>query len=170
MTNPQPTAGWQAPAGVPGPAPGVQFAEHGDRLLAYVIDVLIVAAFVTVAAIVAAIVLVTGLRGTGDDTTISPGAAGTFVALMVIVVILATAYFPWFWARGGQTPGMKRFGLRVVRDLDGGPIGGGTAILRLIGMWVSTAALYIGLAWVLIDDRRRGWHDLIAGTIVIQQA
>jgi uncharacterized RDD family membrane protein YckC len=169
MTDQRPNVGWEAPLGVPGPAPGVQFAPHGDRLLAYILDAIIITLFIVVAVILASLILVSGLSGTGDDTTVSPGAAGTFVAIVVIVGIVATAYFPWFWARGGQTPGMKRFDLWVVRDLDGGAIGWGTALLRFIGMWVSSAVFYLGFAWVLIDNRRRGWHDLIAGTIVVKR-
>jgi uncharacterized RDD family membrane protein YckC len=28
--------------------------------------------------------------------------------------------------------------------------------------------LYLGYIWILIDKRRRGWHDLIAGAVVIK--
>jgi uncharacterized RDD family membrane protein YckC len=64
---------------------------------------------------------------------------------------------------------MKIFGLRVVRDADGGKISGGTAIVRLIGLWISFAIFYLGIIWILVDSRRRGWHDLLAGTVVIRQ-
>jgi uncharacterized RDD family membrane protein YckC len=57
----------------------------------------------------------------------------------------------------------------VVRDVDGGPLSIGQAVIRLIGYWVSSAVLYLGFIWVLIDKRRRGWHDLIAGTVVVKQ-
>ena len=40
---------------------------------------------------------------------------------------------------------------------------------RLLAYWIDSIALYIGFAWILIDKRRRGWHDLIAGTVVIQR-
>jgi uncharacterized RDD family membrane protein YckC len=88
---------------------------------------------------------------------------------MVVGTLVSFLYFPFFWARGGQTPGMRVFRLRVVRDADGGPIGWGPAILRLIGFWVSSAVFYLGFIWIFIDKRRRGWHDLIAGTVVIEQ-
>ena len=63
---------------------------------------------------------------------------------------------------------MRVFRLRVVRDRDGGPISGGQASLRLLGYWVNGIVFYIGFAWILIDARRRGWHDLIASTVVIE--
>jgi uncharacterized RDD family membrane protein YckC len=83
--------------------------------------------------------------------------------------VVTLGYFPWFWVRDGATPGMKMQNLRVVRDADGGPLSVGQAILRLIGYWVSGAVFYLGFIWIFIDKRRRGWHDLIAGTVVIKQ-
>ena len=64
---------------------------------------------------------------------------------------------------------MRPFGLRVVRDSDGGPIGWGTALLRLVGLIIAGAVFYLGYIWIFIDKRRRGWQDLIAGTIVVKQ-
>ena len=64
---------------------------------------------------------------------------------------------------------MRPFNLRVVRDSDGGSIGWGTAFLRLIGLWVAGVVFYIGYIWIFIDKRRRGWQDLIAGTVMIKQ-
>ena len=82
-------------------------------------------------------------------------------------VIVPLAYFPYFWAKTGQTPGMKLMGIKVVRDKDGGPVTTGQAILRLIGYWVSGLVFYLGYIWIFVDKRKRGWMDLIAGTIVI---
>ena len=86
----------------------------------------------------------------------------------VLVVVIPFIYFPYFWSRDGQTPGMKQMGVKVVRDVDGGPISTGQAILRLIGYWISGFVLYIGYIWIFIDKRRRGWFDLIAGTVVVK--
>ena len=95
------------------------------------------------------------------------GSFAIFAIGLVGVTIIGLLYFPFFWARGGSTPGMSIAGIRVVSDRDGSRIGWGTAILRLIGWWVSGAVFYLGFIWILIDSRRRGWADLIAGTCVI---
>ena len=63
---------------------------------------------------------------------------------------------------------MKQMGIKVVRDEDGGPVSTGQAILRLVGYWVSGFVFYLGYIWILIDKRRRGWFDLIAGTCVVK--
>jgi len=162
----QPASTWQAPQRPAGPAPGVEFGDFGPRLVAYIIDGLIVGAVVIAAALiwVTFAFLSGGLRASGMDL-----GAGLGLGLMIVLVtVLTLAYFPWFWSRTGATPGMKAMGLKVVRDADGGPISTGQAILRLVGYWISGAVFYLGYIWILVDKRRRGWHDLIAGTVVIK--
>ena len=85
-----------------------------------------------------------------------PATIGLFLLLYPIV----------FWVLGGQTPGKAVMGVRIVR-LDGLPIDLVTAGRRLLGYWVSATALFLGYAWILVDDQRRGWHDRLSGTCVI---
>ena len=59
--------------------------------------------------------------------------------------------------------------MRVVRDSDGGPVSAGAAILRLVGYWIDSLVFYLGFIWIFIDKRKRCWHDLIAGTVVIKR-
>jgi uncharacterized RDD family membrane protein YckC len=63
---------------------------------------------------------------------------------------------------------MRLFGIRVVRDVDGGPVSVGAAVMRLIGYWISGFVFGLGYVWVFIDKRRRGWFDLLGGTAVIR--
>ena len=165
MTS-EPTPGlpaWQPPPETTGPAPGVRYAEHGARLLSYIVDVLIVVVLIV------ALVIVLGVLGAILAVAGQGLAAGlSWFGLFVAVFAVSLGYFPYFWVRGGQTPGMRAFGLKVVMDRDGGPVTVGPAILRLIGYWIDSLVFYLGYAWILIDSRRRGWHDLIAGTVVVQ--
>ncbi len=163
MVTEQPPMAWQQPAEEEGPAPGIRFAGHGARLVAYIIDTIVVTVLMFV------VLLVFGALVTGAAVSGSAGlAVGGGLLLVLAVVALALLYFPFFWARGGQTPGMKLFRIRIVRDRDGGPISGGQALLRLLGYFVNGVVFYIGYVWILVDKRRRGWHDLIAGTVVIE--
>ncbi len=148
-----------------GPAPGVQFASHGARLVAYIVDAILLGVLATAVAIALAL-LTAGLAAAGAV----PLAALSGLILFVAVFAVSLGYFPWFWVHGGATPGMRIFNLRVVRDADGGPIGWGAAIMRLFGFWVSSLVLYLGFVWIFVDARRRGWHDLIAGTVMVQPA
>ena len=164
-----PIVSWEPPTEEVGPAPGSKFAPHGGRFLAYILDGLIVTAILIVMTIALSLVLVGMGRSGSDSATAAVAVVGTI--LYVIGVLLVTlAYFPYFWAKSGQTPGMKPFHLYVVRDSDGGKISGAQAFVRLLGYWLSAAVLYLGFVWVFIDTRRRGWHDLIAGTVVVEKA
>jgi uncharacterized RDD family membrane protein YckC len=163
-----PAVSWEAPAEEAGPAPGVKFASHGTRLVAYIIDSLIVFLLYIVIFVVAVIFAAAADRTTAVSGP-SAAAAALFGLLVLITIVLALAYFPFFWARSGQTPGMRPFGLYVVRDSDGGKISAGQAILRLIGLVIGGIPLYLGYIWIFIDSRRRGWHDLIAGTVMIER-
>jgi uncharacterized RDD family membrane protein YckC len=160
--QPQP---WAIPPDVLGPAPGVLFASHGGRLVAFIVDSILVSVLV-ITVVFALGVLTAGLAAVGA----LPLAAMTGILLVVAIVAVSLGYFPWFWVHGGATPGMRMFNLRLVRDRDGGPLGWGEAILRSIGMWVSGAVFYVGYIWIFVDRRRRGWHDLIGGTVMVQKA
>ena len=75
-------------------------------------------------------------------------------------------YFMFFWILAGQTVGQFALGIRVVR-LNGRRMTLLSGIRRLLGYMVCFLSVGIGFLWVLIDDRRQGWHDKIAGTCVI---
>ena len=155
MSDPQQPVSWVAPEPVQGPGPGIEFGGPGARLVGYIVDVLIAGAAVLVLVVVFGILAV-----------IIPFLG--VIGLLLSVIVVPLAYFPYFWAKSGQTPGMKMMHIKVVRDSDGGPITSGQAILRLIGYWVSGFVFYLGYIWIFVDKRQRGWFDLIAGTIVIK--
>ncbi len=153
-----PAQAWEAPEAEAGPAPGYAFGGAGERLVAYIVDALII----------------TGLL-------ILVGLAGLLLAFVLPILALLVwflgglavglGYFPYFWVKSGQTPGLRMFQMRVVRDQDGGPIGVGSALLRLFGLYVLDGlVLYLGFIWIFIDKRKRCWHDLIAGTVVVKRA
>ena len=167
---PSPAVAWESPETVAGPAPGIEFAPHGARLVAYILDGIIIGIVAGIFFAIGSGFLVSGATYEGNRiVSITSTAALTATLFFVIGGVIALLYFPYFWATGGSTLGMRPFSLRVVRDRDGGRIGWGTAILRLIGLWIAAAVFYIGFIWIFIDKRRRGWQDLIAGTVVIKQ-
>ena len=147
------TPAWQAPEPDTGPAPGMTFASPGSRLVAYILDIVIQFLAVVLLGVLAIVLSALFFL------------LGVIPALAIIVV--SVGYFPFFWARDGQTPGMNAMKIKVVRDADGGPITPGSAILRVIGLWIGIAVFYIGVIWIFVDKRKRGWQDLIGGTVVV---
>jgi uncharacterized RDD family membrane protein YckC len=41
-------------------------------------------------------------------------------------------------------------------------------VVRYLGYFVSTIPLGLGLLWVAFDPRKQGWHDKMAGTVVVR--
>lgn len=146
---------WEGPPTEDGPAPGVEFATPGSRLVGYIIDIVVMIGAVLFFAFLGVIL---GAMGFDVLTTI----------VILVSVVIPIIYFPYFWKTSGQTPGAKMAGVKVVRDRDGGPLGWGAAILRLIGYAISGMVFYLGYIWIFVDKRKRGWFDLIAGTVVIK--
>jgi uncharacterized RDD family membrane protein YckC len=142
-----PPPGYQPPYGQPGgyPAPGYgyppRYAGFWVRFAAYFLDGFILFALIIVCAI-------------------------TIIGILAIPFV-ALGYHPYLWMKRGATYGQSALGLRVVRAIDGGPIDGGTAVLRFLGYFASGAIFYLGFIWVAFEPRKRGWHDMIAGTVVI---
>jgi uncharacterized RDD family membrane protein YckC len=130
-----------------------QFAGFWIRVGAYLLDGVIVAMGVIVG-VIAVVAL----------AFVSPAIA---VAAVVALYAVAIGYQPYMWWKYGATLGQRAVGIRVVRDVDGGPISGGSAVIRFIGIIVSGWVLYLGLIWVAFEPRKRGWHDMMAGTVVI---
>ena len=79
---------------------------------------------------------------------------------------MVAGYFVTFWSTAGQTPGMRLMELRVT-VADGGLPGVGRSIVRVAGLALAIVPLFAGFLPVLIDDRRRGLQDFLAGTVVV---
>lgn len=158
-----PPSAWQGPPIEDGPAPGVRFGGFGARLVGYIVDGMIQFVVIILLSIILGAI---GIGAASADATALAGA--TLAVWFGLLILIPLLYFPYFWANGGQTPGMRLVRIRVVRDADGGPVGWGPALLRLVGYWISAMVVYIGFLWVFVDRRRRGWFDLIAGTVVIE--
>ena len=159
--------GWKSDPVAVGPAPGVEFAGYGARLIAYIIDGLILGVVISVLSIVLLAILAMSVS---NDNEVSTIGVITTVVWTGVIIIVSFLYFPYFWQKNGRTPGMSVFGIRVVRDADGGPVGWGSAILRYIGFFIDSIVfgIPIGFLWVFFDKRRRAWHDLIGSTVVIK--
>lgn len=81
-------------------------------------------------------------------------------------MLAAGTYFVLFWSTAGQTPGMRLLRLRVLGP-DGDRPSLGRSLVRLVGLVLAIVPLFAGFLPVLFSERRRGLHDLLAGTVVV---
>ena len=164
----QPPAQWVPPVQPSGPAPGIRFASSGARLVAFFVDGFILGLIVSIFYVIGFVVLAAGVTVNGRGSATLGAGFGIGMIVMLIGVVVGLLWKPWFWSHGGQTPGYKMLGMRLVRSVDGGPVGFGTAILRIFGYLVSGVLFDLGFIWIIFDSQHQGWHDKIAGTVVIQ--
>ena len=73
-----------------------------------------------------------------------------------------------FWVARQATPGKMAIGAKIVDSKTGRPASTGQLVGRYLGYYVSSIPLCLGLIWVAFDDKKQGWHDKLAGTVVIR--
>ena len=91
---------------------------------------------------------------------------GTNLYYSAYMLLASFLFFAWFWLHGGQTLGLRVWGLQLVRS-DGGPLTLRHALLRYLAALLSWAACGVGFLWVLTDRERLTWHDRLSGTRII---
>ncbi len=72
-----------------------------------------------------------------------------------------------FWRYQGATPGKIAIAARIVDAQTGGSPRTARLVVRFFAYIVSALPLCLGFLWIAFDRRKQGWHDKIAGTVVI---
>jgi uncharacterized RDD family membrane protein YckC len=131
------------------------YAGFWQRALAFLIDWLIVV-------VIAMPLIVVGFGAEYFSLDPVRRAGDLAIALFIGVLIVG------FWRRYGATPGKLALGLKIVDAQTGQRATTGRLALRLGCYLVSALPFYLGFLWVAVDRRKQGWHDKIAGTVVVQ--
>jgi uncharacterized RDD family membrane protein YckC len=130
------------------------------RAIAFAVDAAVIQLVaIAVAGTVALILSVLSLPDKVDDVLVVVGS--------VAYALWLVGYFVVFWSTTGQTPGDRLLQIRVCRAVDGMAPSAGAALLRFGGLIVAALPLFAGFLPILLDDRRRGVHDMIARTVVV---
>lgn len=136
-----------------------KIAGFVTRLLATIID--LIAIIVTVGFII-------GFAGITANFFSLPENVVVVVQIMA-AAIAATVPFLYqfiFLALVGQTAGKIVMGIRVLRK-DGEAMSLRIVFQRILFYYITALPIFAGFFWVLLDNKRRGWHDHLAGTIVV---
>ncbi|MFN7210320.1 MAG: RDD family protein [Aggregatilineales bacterium] len=142
------------------PEAGSLYASFTARLIALLIDSAILFVIGTVIGFIYGALV-------PPPTSLPQFQQQTLIANLIGLATSTLYYIYFLTNRDGQTPGKAAMGIRIVR-LDGQPLTAWDAILRnVIGYTISALILLIGYLWVLIDDKRQGWHDKLARTVVV---
>lgn len=73
-----------------------------------------------------------------------------------------------FWIYRSATPGKMLLNLKIVDTKTHEKPSPGQCIGRYLGYFVSMIPLMLGIIWVAFDKKKQGWHDKLAGTVVLR--
>jgi len=130
---------------------GMSYAGFGRRLWASILDGVILSAVINL------LLLPLG-HSTSVETTIQT----------IVIIVLPLLYYVIAWKNfDGQTIGKRLVGVKVIK-IDGSPMTYKTALIRSASYYLSAIVFFLGYIWIIFDKRKQGWHDKIAGTVVIK--
>jgi len=141
-----------------GAAKQVKYVGFWKRLVAFLIDSVIV----TVAVLLVAVPIY------GPDYFQLSKEGKTLGFDLLFQVVVPTLVGLAFWRYRGATPGKMLMSARIVDANTFGPPSTGKLIGRFFAYIVSIVGVFLGFVWIAFDPRKQGWHDKLAGTVVIE--
>ena len=145
-----------------------QYAGFGRRFLAYWVDFLMLFPIGLVVQQMMgvnpfAVFQAQSLEQLQQIQQSSAGGLPTIVSLA-----FALAFFLTMWVNfEGATPGKKLMAIKITK-VDGSKVTYPVAFIRYIGYLLSAFVIMLGYLWIIWDKKKQGWHDKIAGTVVIK--
>jgi len=167
---------------------GLVYGDVPNRIIAYIIDAIVLFAFNLAAGIVLGIVGLSVVTVSGLEVSTNYVAS---IIVAAVGLVISGVYFVYTWTTQRATVGMKVLNLQI------GSAPSGTTITRdqAIRRWIALGApfsvaqvlnplpligLLIGLAalgWVIFllyttaqSPTKQGWHDVFANTMIVKAA
>jgi len=153
--------------------PNVKYVGFWARFVAFVIDSLLVTAIL--------IPVLLALYGTsyfqdvlapldvamrGELSGAAARSSGGFFGALLQWGLPALAVI-LFWIYRQATPGKMVVSAKIVDAKTFAPPSTGQLIGRYFAYYVSIFFFGLGFLWIAFDKRKQGWHDKLAGTVVI---
>ena len=136
----------------------VEYVGFWKRVLASMIDTVLVTAITF-----PVLIKMYGLRHVGlSDFSLVEGPVDFLISYVLPAVLIIG-----FWHFKLATPGKMAISAVIVDAGDYGRPSTLQLIARYAGYFLSTIFLFLGFIWIGIDRRKQGWHDKLAGTVVI---
>jgi uncharacterized RDD family membrane protein YckC len=153
---------------------GIEYVGFWSRVIASLIDTVLSAVIIWP--------VVTAIYGSdvGLDAALPAGSPGDLLALLgsslafrgpldfLVSWVLPAVAVIVFWVARQATPGKMVIHARIVDAVTLGKPTSGQMIGRYLGYYVSMLPFALGFFWVGWDKRKQGWHDKLAGTVVIR--
>jgi len=177
------------PPAAPAPTSGLVYADVPNRIIAYILDAILVGLFTFVVGVILAGLGLTALN-VNSDLSVTVNYVAAFVQ-GILALLISAGYFIYTWTRMRATLGMRALGMQIGNAGDGATMTTNQGIRRyvalsapailaqvftgipLIGAVISLAGLiwYIWLVYTTAQSpTKQGWHDTFANTQVVKAA
>jgi uncharacterized RDD family membrane protein YckC len=144
---------------LPAAPSGLEYVGFWKRFVAFLIDVFIIT--------VVTVPLLLAIYGRSYLRLAHEGGGVAGVWDFLIQYILPTIAVILFWRYRSATPGKMAISAKIVDAKTGGRPSTGRLVVRYFAYIVSILPLFLGFVWIGIDRRKQGFHDKIAGTLVV---
>lgn len=131
-------------------------ATFVQRVIAYLIDVILVSIVTNIISAIIGFVL-------GDAL-----GAGILALVYPISLAINFVYFGYFWSGKGKTIGMGIMNIQVVAEDGSNPSFVMGGLRGTVGYLISGIVFGLGFLWMLFDDEKRTWHDMVFKTSVVK--
>lgn len=124
------------------------------------------------------VILLVGFSASVPDDQNAPLSTASWVWFWALALSLTVfvIYPAWFIGRRGQTPGMKKMGVRLYRINREGTLSApsrgnawGRSAAALVAWLILTIGILVDYLWSLGDKRRQCLHDKIGRTVAVQE-
>ena len=160
---PAPPSDWAAPPPAQaGPAAGLRYGGFWVRFLAIILDGIVIGVITSALAVFA-------LGGTTFDHDRSRCRGGE-LHHQRLRCPHRSAVLRGLLGLARADPGMIPFNMRIVMADDGSKPDWVRMLLRYVGLLIGIVIFFLGVIWAGFDRRKQGWHDKMAGTVVVRPA
>jgi len=151
-------------------AGNVVYAGFWKRLAALMIDALVVTIAYYVIVVLAVLAFGIGMAGVFSNDAASPGSLVAILAVVYLTYpVVSGLYYVSLESSSTQaTLGKMAVGIKVTDDA-GRRLGRGRALGRWASHVLCYLTIYIGYFMAGFTDRKRGLHDMVAGTLVVDR-
>lgn len=139
---------------------GLRFVGFASRFIARIIDNVLIFLFSLLGVF---LLVVIGISFVPLGALTGAG----FVAVLFYPIILGIYYYIYFTGKYSTTFGKQAMNAHVCKTDETKPIGYLKSFARYIGHYVNLLTFLIGYLWIIFDKRKQGFHDKIAGTVVV---
>ncbi len=160
---------------------GVRYATFNDRVFASVVDTIlsfiILKPFIGIIAGLAPIQQQHAARYLMTGEPVTPEAFKQFMLAFdwnswmlqnIYAFVIMGVFVIWMWNVSSSTPGKWLLKMRIVDDETFCKPSPSQSLKRYAGYMLSMIPFTLGFAWVMFDKKKRGWHDMVANTVVVK--